>query len=80
MSVPNDLVGTVSLFAGNFAPVGYLECNGQPLQISTYAALYSILGTRFGGDGRTVFNLPKLPAPVNMRYIICVQGLYPQRS
>jgi microcystin-dependent protein len=80
MSDLNNLLGSVSLFAGNFAPDGYLDCNGQPLQINTNAALYSILGTKFGGDGRTVFNLPRLTAPAKMRYIICVQGLYPQRS
>jgi microcystin-dependent protein len=61
-----ELLGSVLLFAGNFIPNGYLEYNGQPLQIRTNNALYSILGSRFGGDGRTVFNLPKLTAPVNI--------------
>lgn len=53
-------IGEITTFAGNFAPYGWLSCNGQSVSINTYAALYSILGTRFGGDGKTTFNLPNL--------------------
>ncbi|MBT8219095.1 MAG: tail fiber protein, partial [Bacteroidia bacterium] len=48
------------MFAGNFAPRGWAFCNGQTLQISQYSALFSLLGTTYGGDGRTTFALPDL--------------------
>ncbi|UCG56649.1 MAG: tail fiber protein [Phycisphaerales bacterium] len=53
-------LGEVGLFAGNFAPRGYAFCHGQILPISSYSALYSLLGTTYGGDGRTTFGLPDL--------------------
>jgi len=52
--------GQILLFAGNFAPVGYLSCNGQLLSISEYEVLYTLLGTTYGGDGITTFALPDL--------------------
>lgn len=48
------------MFAGNFAPRGWMYCWGQTLQITQYTALYSILGISFGGDGRSTFALPDL--------------------
>ncbi|WP_303318765.1 phage tail protein [Flavivirga abyssicola] len=48
------------MFAGDFAPRGWAFCDGQALQISQYSALFSLLGTNYGGDGRTTFNLPDL--------------------
>ena len=53
-------VGTISMFAGNFAPRGWARCDGQLLPISQYQALFSILGTTYGGNGRTTFGLPDL--------------------
>lgn len=47
-------------FAGNFAPRGWEYCNGQLLAISSNQALYSLIGTTYGGDGRTTFALPDL--------------------
>jgi microcystin-dependent protein len=43
-----------------FAPEGWIVCSGQPLQISQYTELFSLLGTTYGGDGKTTFNLPNL--------------------
>ena len=54
------LIGEVKLFAGNFAPRGWALCQGQLLPISQNTALFSILGTMYGGDGRTTFALPDL--------------------
>ncbi|WP_394713363.1 phage tail protein [Desulfogranum marinum] len=48
------------MFGGNFAPRGYAFCDGQLLPISQNSALFSILGTTYGGDGRTTFALPDL--------------------
>jgi microcystin-dependent protein len=53
-------LGAIFLFAGNFAPRGYLLCNGQLLPIQQYAALFSILGTSYGGNGTSTFALPNL--------------------
>ncbi len=53
-------IGEVALFGGNFAPRGWAFAHGQLLAISQYSALFSILGTEFGGDGRTTFALPDL--------------------
>jgi microcystin-dependent protein len=56
----DPLLGTISMFAGNFAPRGWALCNGQLLSISTNQALFSILGTTYGGDGVRTFGLPDL--------------------
>lgn len=58
MSTP--YIGQILTFAGNFAPSGYEMCDGQILDINTNQALYSLLGTVYGGDGRTTFGLPNL--------------------
>ncbi|WP_226163682.1 phage tail protein [Hymenobacter terricola] len=56
----DTFVGEIMLFAGNFAPRGYALCNGQLLSIQQNTALFSLLGTFYGGDGRTNFALPNL--------------------
>ncbi|PHR69967.1 MAG: phage tail protein [Lutibacter sp.] len=53
-------IGEVKLFAGNFAPRTWALCEGQLLAISSKTALFSIVGTMYGGDGRTTFGLPDL--------------------
>lgn len=52
------------MFAGNFAPSGWALCNGQIMSISENTALFSLLGTNFGGDGMTTFGLPNLQGRV----------------
>ena len=56
----DPFIGEVILFAGNFAPRGWAFCDGRLLPIAQYSALFSILGTTYGGDGRTTFGLPDL--------------------
>lgn len=56
----DPFLGQITIFAGNFAPRGWALCDGQLLPISQYSALFSILGTTYGGDGRTTFALPDL--------------------
>src|SRR6185503_20598925 len=58
MSEP--FIGQIMLFAGNFAPRGWAFCNGQILPIAQNTALFSILGTTYGGNGQTTFALPDL--------------------
>lgn len=53
-------LGEILLVPYNFSPMGYAECNGQLLSISQNTALFSLLGTTYGGDGRTTFALPDL--------------------
>jgi microcystin-dependent protein len=53
-------VGEIRMFAGNFAPRGWALCDGQLLAVSQNDALFSLLGTIYGGDGRTTFGLPDL--------------------
>jgi len=60
MASDNSYLGSISLFAGNFSPRGWAFCDGQLLAISQNDALFSILGTTYGGDGRTTFALPDL--------------------
>ena len=53
-------IGEVQLFAGNFAPNGWAFCNGQIISIQQNSALFSLLGTQYGGNGQTNFALPDL--------------------
>ncbi|GAB4091454.1 phage tail protein [Flaviaesturariibacter terrae] len=54
------ILAEIKLFAGNFAPQGWYFCDGRTLSISQNSALFSLLGTTYGGDGTTTFNLPDL--------------------
>ncbi|MCF2872368.1 tail fiber protein [Octadecabacter sp. G9-8] len=56
----DPFIGEVTMFAGNFAPRGWAFCDGQLLAVASNSALFSILGTIYGGDGRTTFALPDL--------------------
>ena len=60
MSEP--FLGEIRMFAGNFAPLNWALCNGQLLPISQNTALFSLLGTYYGGNGKTNFQLPDLQA------------------
>ena len=76
-------LGQIQLFPYNFAPKDWAFCEGQLLPISSNSALYSLIGTQFGGDGRTTFALPDMrgndPVP-NTRYCIALTGEFPSRS
>jgi microcystin-dependent protein len=58
----------IDIFAFNFAPKGWSQCNGQLLPINQNQALFSLLGTTFGGDGRTTFGLPDLRSRVPISF------------
>jgi microcystin-dependent protein len=66
MSEP--FLGEIKMFGGNFAPRGYAMCNGQLLAISQNTALFSLLGTTYGGNGVTTFGLPDLRGRVPMHF------------
>ena len=61
-------VGEIRMFAGNFAPVGWMLCEGTPLAISENEVLFQLIGTTYGGDGEETFNLPNLASriPIHM--------------
>jgi len=73
-------VGELKIVAFNFAPVGWLECEGQLLPIAEYETLFNLIGTTYGGDGMETFALPDLrglePYP-GSRYCISIFGMYP---
>src|SRR6201990_2003002 len=61
-------VGEIRMFAGNFAPAGWMFCEGQLLPISENDTLFNLIGTTYGGDGQSTFGLPDLRGrlPVHM--------------
>ena len=73
------VMGAVGLTAASVAPD--MIADGRLLSIKTYPALFSLLDTRFGGDGMSTFGLPDLSAaaPNGMAYWICTEGIYPTR-
>ena len=56
----DPFVAEIRMFGGNFAPSGWAFCNGQLMSIAQNTALFSLLGTTYGGDGKTTFGLPNL--------------------
>jgi microcystin-dependent protein len=56
----DPFLGEVRMFAGNFAPAGWKFCDGSLLPINQYDALFSLIGTTYGGDGQSTFALPDL--------------------
>ncbi len=59
-------IAQIIMFGGNFAPRNWAFCDGQSLLIASYTALFSLLGTSFGGDGRTTFALPDMRGRVSI--------------
>src|SRR4029077_4196504 len=60
----DPFVAEIRMFAGNFAPTGWATCDGQLLPISQNTALFSLLGTYYGGNGQSTFALPNLQGSV----------------
>lgn len=69
------MIGEIRMFTGNFAPQGWALCDGQLLQVNENDALFSLLGTLYGGDGRTTFGLPDLRGRVPTHTAQGQQGL-----
>ena len=61
-------IGEIRAVGFNYVPEGWASCNGQLLAINQYSALYSLLGTAFGGDGRNTFGLPNLQGSAPLGY------------
>lgn len=76
-------IGGIVLFPYGFAPMGWMICQGQILNISQNQALFALIGAKFGGNGTTTFALPNLMGaePITgMNYYIATQGLFPSRD
>jgi microcystin-dependent protein len=71
-------LGEIRMFAGNYAPEGWAFCNGQVLSIAENDALFTLLGTTYGGDGQTTFALPdlqgRIPIHNNGNYALGTKG------
>jgi microcystin-dependent protein len=81
----NPFLGEVETFAFNFCPVGWSTLNGQLLPISQNTALFSLLGTTYGGDGVTNFALPTAKpiftaTGATLLQCIALQGIFPSRN
>jgi len=78
----DGFIGQVFLFAGNFPPRGTAFAHGQILSIAQNTALFSLLGTTYGGNGNTTFALPDMRGlePAGVNYVICLGGVYPSRN
>ena len=76
MSTP--FLGQISTFSFNFAPKGFALCNGQLVPINQNQALYSLLGTTYGGNGTTTFGLPNLQGSAVLGFGSSAQGNYNQ--
>jgi len=91
-ALTDPFLGQILTVPYNFAPRGFALCEGQTLSVSQNQALFSLLGARFGGDGRTTFALPNLqPVEEEMRratrgrappfrYVISLVGTFPSRN
>jgi microcystin-dependent protein len=77
-------IGEIRLFPYFYVPVGWAACDGQTLPINQNQALFALLGTTFGGDGKTTFALPdlrgKAPFAGQGGYSIAMQGVFPTRG
>jgi len=75
-------IGQVFLFAGTFPPRGTVFAHGQLLSIAQNTALFSLLGTTYGGNGTTTFALPDMRGlePAGVNYVICLGGIFPARN
>jgi hypothetical protein len=82
-SVLSPVLGMIQLFAGDYTPAGFLNCDGSSRKIANHPRLFSLLGTEYGGNGTTNFNLPNLNGTLpaggkGLRYIIDSAGAFPQ--
>jgi microcystin-dependent protein len=80
--VPQPYLASICITAASFCPKGYLDASGQMLPIAQNTALFSLIGTTYGGDGKVTFALPKLNGVVRppmraLRHCIAVYGAWP---
>ncbi|WP_343589601.1 tail fiber protein [Paracidovorax wautersii] len=77
------VLGQIQLFAFNFEPSDWMICEGRSLPINQYMAVFSLLGTTYGGDGKTHLARPNLKGKEPIAgsvYCICMEGTFPSRQ
>ena len=72
-------IGQIVLFGTTFCPRGWALADGSLLPVAQNSALFALLGTTYGGDGRSTFALPNFPQPHGLRYCVAMTGIYPSR-
>lgn len=72
-------IGQIIWFAFDYEVTGFVKCDGRTLEINRNQALFSLLGTKYGGDGTTNFKLPNLNMETGSLQI-CINGIYPSRN
>lgn len=77
----DPIYGQIGLFAGSWVPKGWAACDGRQARLQDNLPLFSLIGTTFGGDGRTTFALPKMTFETqpSLRYAIALRGIFPKR-
>ncbi|HET6974262.1 MAG TPA: tail fiber protein, partial [Pyrinomonadaceae bacterium] len=73
-------VGEIRMFAGNFPPVGWMFCDGQLLPISENETLFQLIGTMYGGDGQSTFQLPDLQSRIPLHFGTGPDGITYQQA
>jgi microcystin-dependent protein len=77
----DPILGQLALLPFSWSPKGWMPCDGRMLPINQFQALFSLIGTTYGGDGQTTFALPNLKGPANgLQYSIAIVGVYPSRD
>lgn len=71
----DEYLGVIKHFAGNYAPINYMDCDGRLLSVQQYTALYAIIGTNYGGDGKNTFALPDLRPYTSVTYNVDVPNV-----
>lgn len=76
---PEELMGSIELLPYDFSPPNFMMCDGRALTIEEHPTLFSIIGTKFGGDGKKTFRLPKLAPLAGVGHFMCIAGIIPLR-
>src|SRR5262245_61395196 len=84
--VPQPYLASICITAADYCPTGYADASGQMMPITQNTALFSLIGVKYGGDGKTTFALPKLNGNPNMKapfvklhYCIATYGAWPPK-
>ncbi len=75
--MPDPYIGEIRMLTGRYAPQGWGLCDGQQRNVRDYQGLFNLIGTTYGGDGKTAFALPKLEPYQGVNFYISFYGTPP---
>jgi hypothetical protein len=75
-----DIAGMIKLCPISFNSKYYITCDGRTLDVKNYELLFTLIGFTFGGDNQLLFKIPNMKAPSGFKYVICVDGQYPESN